>query len=293
VPTVGNFSPFVPEGPGNCRYSVLPAGQSYACTTPRHSVTAAEAEQGFFVPNTTWEVSATGQTTRTYAVDGGEVDLKVRDAKLEGTVSAEWKDTDGDKYASAGDIVTYTYTLGNAGNVLLTGISAPAAGISQERLTAGDSITATRDHVLTAADIAAGSLGPVTFEATGTNGSKEATATVTGGGTDLNVQPAQPGSVPALTIQELDGQTAPSDLGTSDKYRNGQKVVLHGLEYGQWYYIYLNKHSQRIGWIFPTTDNTVEFILPADVQSGRDDVVVLNKDGIQVSFDRLHVTPKG
>ncbi|MGF9646957.1 exo-alpha-sialidase [Pseudarthrobacter oxydans] len=293
VPTAGNFSPFVPEGPGNCRYSALPASESYTCSTPRHSVTAEEAEQGFFVPSSTWEISATGQTTRTYAVDGGEVDLKVRDARLEGTVAAEWKDADGDRYASAGDIVTYTYTLGNAGNVLLTGISAPAAGISQDRLAAGDSITSTRDHVLTAADIAAGSLGPVTFEATAVNGLRQVSATVTGGRTELNVQPGQPVTVPALTVQELEGQTAPTELGTSDKYRNGQKVVLNGLEYGQWYYIYLNKHSYRIGWIFPTTDNTVEFILPSDVQNGRDDVVVLNKDGIQVSFDRLQVTPKG
>ncbi|WP_142058380.1 sialidase family protein [Pseudarthrobacter sp. B4EP4b] len=293
VPTAGNFSPFVPEGPGNCRYSALPAGQSYTCATPRHTVTAEEAERGFFVPSTTWEVSAFGQTTRSYGVDGGEVDLKVRDAKLEGTVAAEWKDADGDKYASAGDTVTYTYTLGNAGNVPLIGVSAPLVGISQERLAAGDSITATRDHVLTAADITAGSLGPVTFEATGTNGSKEASATVTGGETKLNLQPAQPQTVPALTIQDLDGQTAPSDLGTSDKYRNGQKVVLKGLEYGQWYYVYLNKHSYRIGWIFPTTDDALEFILPADVQNGRDDVMVLDKDGKQVSFDRLQVTPKG
>jgi hypothetical protein len=34
VPTAGNFSPFIPEGPGNCRYTALPAGQSYTCSTP-------------------------------------------------------------------------------------------------------------------------------------------------------------------------------------------------------------------------------------------------------------------
>ncbi|MEV7575547.1 exo-alpha-sialidase [Pseudarthrobacter sp. NPDC089323] len=293
VPTAGNFSPFVPEGPGNCRYSALPAGQSYTCATPRHTVTAEEAEQGFFVPSTTWEVSAAGQTSRTYAMDGGEVDLKVRDAKLEGTVAAEWKDADGDKYASAGDTITYTYTLGNAGNVLLTGVGAPAAGISQERLAAGDSITTTHDHVLTAADLTAGTLESMSFEASAKNGAKHVSTAVTGGRIELNLQPAQPETEPALTVQNLDGLTAPSDLGTSDKYRNGQKVILNGLEYGQWYYVYLNKHSYRIGWIFPTTDNTVEFILPADVQNGRDDIVVLNKDGDQVSFDRLHVTPKG
>ncbi|BAS07180.1 sialidase [Arthrobacter sp. Hiyo4] len=37
----------------------------------------------------------------------------------------------------------------------------------------------------------------------------------------------------------------------------------------------------------------MEFILPSGMQSGRDDVVVLEKDGKQVSFDRLRVTPKG
>ena len=70
-------------------------------------------------------------------------------------------------------------------------------------------------------------------------------------------------------------------------------MVLTGLGHGQWYYVYLNKRSYRIGWIFPTTDNTVEFVLPRGVQNGRDDVVVLDKDGKQVSFDRLEVTPKG
>lgn len=57
--------------------------------------------------------------------------------------------------------------------------------------------------------------------------------------------------------------------------------------------VYLNKHSHSIGWIFPTADNTVEFILPADIQNGRDDFVALDQDGKQVSFHRLHVTPKG
>ncbi|MCP9000970.1 exo-alpha-sialidase [Pseudarthrobacter sp. RMG13] len=293
VPTAGNFSPFVPEGPGNCRYGVLPAGQGYTCATPRHTVTAAEAEQGYFVPKTTWEVSSAGQSSKVYAVDGGEVDLKVRDAKLEGTVSAEWSDADGDRFASEGDTVSYAYTLGNAGNVALTGLSAPDASISQDALAVGGTVTATREHVLTAADIAAGRLDAVSVAATATNGAKEVTATVTGGALVLALQPSQPEAVPVLAVQDLEEQAAPFDLGTQDKYRNGQKVTLKGLDYGQWYYVYLNKKSYRIGWIFPTTDNTVEFILPSGVQSGRDDVVVLDKDGKQVSFDRLQVTPKG
>jgi sialidase-1 len=293
VPTAGNFSPLVPDGPGNCRYSVLPAGQGYTCATPWHTVTAEEAAQGFFIPQTSWDVSAAGQSTRTYAVNGGEVDLKVRDVSLDGTVAAVWTDKDGDRYASAGDVVTYSYTLGNAGNVPLTGVAAPDAGISEPSLAAGSTVTATRDYVLTTADIAAGKLDAVRFNATGDNGTKRATVSVSGGGIQLELQPAQPETEPALTVQDFDGQAPPFDLKTQDKYRNGQKVVLEGLDYGQWYYVYLNKRSQRIGWLFPTTSNTVEFILPAGVQNGRDDVVVLDKDGKQVSFDRLLVTPKG
>ena len=109
----------------------------------------------------------------------------------------------------------------------------------------------------------------------------------------MRLQPAKPGTEPALTVQDFTGQVPVSDLGTKDKYRNGEKVTLRGLTYGQWYYVYLNKHSSRIGWIFPTTADTVEFLLPASVQNGRDDVVVLDSEGRQVSFDRLHVTPKG
>ncbi|WP_242701795.1 exo-alpha-sialidase [Arthrobacter cavernae] len=293
VPTAGNFSPFVPEGPGNCRYGVLPAGQGYSCATPRHAVTVDEAAQGFFVPQTTWEVSSAGQSSKNYTIDGGEVDLKVRDAKLEGTVAAEWNDADGDRFASAGDAVTYTYTVGNAGNVSLTGLSAPDASISEPNVAVGGTVTATREHVLTAADIAAGRLDAVSFEATASNGAKRVTVTVTGGAVVLAFQPAQPETVPVLAVQDLGEQTAPLELGTQDKYCNGQKVTLKGLDYGQWYYVYLNKKSYRIGWIFPTTDNTVEFILPSDVQNGRDDVVVLDKDGNQVSFDLLQVTPKG
>ena len=293
VPTAGNFSPFVPDGPGNCRYGVLPAGQGYTCATPRHTVTAEEAAQGFFVPKTTWEVSAAGQTSQDYTIDGGEVDLKVRDAQLEGTVAAEWNDTDGDRFASAGDTVTYTYTVGNAGNVSLTGLSAPDASISQDTLAVGGTVTATREYVLTAADIAAGRLDAVAFEATAANGTKPSPPQSPAANWYWTCSRRSPETDPVLAVQDLEEQTAPFDLGTQDKYRNGQKVTLKGLDYGQWYYVYLNKKSYRIGWIFPTTDNTVEFILPSDVQNGRDDVVVLDQDGKQVSFDRLQVTPKG
>ncbi|BCW57326.1 exo-alpha-sialidase [Arthrobacter sp. StoSoilB20] len=291
VPTAGNFSPFVPEGPGNCRYSALPAGQSYQCTTPRHTVTAEEAAQGFFIPKTTWEVSSAGQSTKTITVDGGEVDLKVREPKLEATVTSIWEDADGDRFASPGDPVIYTYTVGNAGNVAVTGLEAPDAGISEAVLAAGSTATATRKHVLTATDVSAGTVDRASVTAKASNGSREVAVAAEGDPLMLAVQPARPESAPTPAVQELG--TPPTDLGTAAKYRTGQKVVLQGLDYGNWYYLYLNKTGYRLGWVFPTTEDTLEFILPADVNNGRDDVVVLDRDGVQVSFDRLQVTPKG
>ena len=63
TPTAGNFAPFLPPGAGNCRYSSLPAGASYNCTTPRHAVTAADLALGYFVPDTGWSVG-TGASVR-------------------------------------------------------------------------------------------------------------------------------------------------------------------------------------------------------------------------------------
>ena len=78
VPVTGNFSPFVPAGAGNCRFNSLTVWGSYVCSTPFHTVTAAEVAQGYFVPVTTWQVTGTGATTQNYTITGDEVDLRVR-----------------------------------------------------------------------------------------------------------------------------------------------------------------------------------------------------------------------
>ena len=109
----------------------------------------------------------------------------------------------------------------------------------------------------------------------------------------LNRQPATPVSEPAAGKLNLASVGSPIDLQTGAKYAPGEKVVLQGLEYGQWYYVYLNKKTDRIGWLFPTMANTLEFVLPPGVGNGRDDVVVLDAAGAVVAFDRLQVTPKG
>jgi sialidase-1 len=236
VPTAGTFSPLVPAGAGNCRWLGLAAAGSYSCSTPRHAVTQQEAEQGFFAAESMWAVAAAGQSSREYRVDGGEVDLTVRNPKLDGTVSAEWAD----------------------------------------------------------ADIAAKQLPAITIPVSANNGAKLASLQLARPAVELKVKPAKPGSEPAVASQELIGANPPLDLGLgTDKYRSGQTVTVHNVEYGQWYYVYLNKRSYRLGWFFPTQQNTLTFVLPDDVKNGMDSLVVLDTDGHQVSFGDFQVTPFG
>nr|WP_301182545.1 sialidase family protein [Subtercola boreus] len=74
APTSGNVSPLVPPGAGNCRYTNLAPGAGYTCSTPKHTVTAAEVAQGYFVPDSTWTV--TSASTSTARVIGARVALK-------------------------------------------------------------------------------------------------------------------------------------------------------------------------------------------------------------------------
>ncbi|WP_223982841.1 exo-alpha-sialidase [Arthrobacter sp. NicSoilB8] len=293
TPTAGNFSPLVPEGAGNCRWrSLAPAGK-YSCNTPRHIATQAEVDQGFFVPLTSWTLTASGQSPKAVEVDGGEVDLVARNARLEGTATAAWDDSNHDGYATPGETVTFTYALGNAGNVGLTGLDAPEMGVAEPLFAAGATLVRTREHILTAAEVSAGEVAAATFTATATNGAKTVEVRVTRASLALLAQPPRPETIPEPQTQDLDGLTAPTDLGTEARYRTGQKVTLRNLEHGQWYFVYLNKSLDRLGWMFPGADNTVEFIVPDELKNGRDDVVVLDSLGRQVTFDRLQVTPKG
>lgn len=74
TPVSGNFSPLAPSGAGNCRYRNLPAGASYTCATPKHTVTAAEAAQGYFIPDTRWTVASA--STSSSRVIGSAVALR-------------------------------------------------------------------------------------------------------------------------------------------------------------------------------------------------------------------------
>ncbi len=294
VPQSGNLQPFLPPGAGNCRFLSLGVWGNYLCGTPQHTVSAAELAQGFFVPSTVWQVTGSGAAAQNYTVTGDEVDLLVRDPKLGGSVVSSWNDVDGDRYASVGDTITYTYTLNNTGNVALSDLAAPAIGLSQPALAAGDSLTATSSYTLTAADIAARQLPALSVPVSAHNGTKTASVQLTEQPTTLKVQPAKPATDPVLDRQDLIGKTPPVDLGLgSGKYQAGQDVTIHNVQFGQWYYVYLNKRAYRLGWFFPSQQNTISFQLPDDVRNGMDSLVVLDSQGKQVTFGDFQVTPFG
>ncbi|WP_081736901.1 exo-alpha-sialidase [Arthrobacter sp. MA-N2] len=294
VPQSGNFQPFLPPGSGNCRFSALGVWGNFLCGTPQHTVTADEVAQGFFVPSSVWQVTGTGAATQNYTVTGDEVDLLVRNPQLGGSVVSSFNDVDGDAFAGPGDTVTFGYTVTNTGNVALTNLSAPAIGLYRSALAAGESVSFTSSYILTDADIAAKQIPAATIPVTAGNGSKAASLQLVREAVALKVKPAKPTSDPVLASQELLGKNPTLDLGLgTDKYRTGQTVTVHNVEYGQWYYVYLNKRSYRLGWFFPTRQNTLSFVLPDDVKNGLDSLVVLDAEGRQVSFGDFQVTPFG
>lgn len=293
VPTSGPFTPFLPAGPGNCRYRGLAAFAAYTCSTPQHLVTEDEVAAGFFVARTTWQVGPAEGPFQDFTVDGGEVDLKVREPALDGLVSPRWVDVDGDRYASAGDQVEVTRTLGNAGNVSLDHVAVDGAGIEQTALAVGASVSASQTVTITDADVAAGSLQLAGFSATARNGSLAVSQSTTPVTFALDTKPAQPTSEPTHERRDYDGLVSPVDIGLERKYRAGQKLTANGLAYGQWYFVYVNGTGQSLGWHFPTLEDKVELLLPEDVKNGTDTLVVLDSQGDEVAFDRFQVTPKG
>ncbi|WP_246021032.1 sialidase family protein [Arthrobacter echini] len=189
APTSGNFTPLVPPGAGNCRYSVLPVGQSYTCGTPRHTVTEQEAADGFFVPLTEWSLTASGFAAKQLTIDGGEVDLAERNPALSaGGVETSIVDTDGDGQDSVGDEVTQTAVITNSGNVRLMDVTADGWDGEGDTLTADEETTLTRSFALSEAQVADGEIAPVDTPVTGSNGSLTARATITAEAYSLMVQ---------------------------------------------------------------------------------------------------------
>ncbi|WP_125616845.1 sialidase family protein [Specibacter cremeus] len=288
VPQSGNFTPFLPPGAGNCRFLTLAVWGSYNCTTPKHVVTADEAAQGFFVPQSTWQVTGTGAATRNYTVTGDEVDLLVRNPALSGTAVRTWNDVNGNGYADAGDTVTDTWTVTNTGNVTLTGVAAPGLAFAPTDLAPGASATATSTRAVTGSELSAGMAAADTANVAAANGVRTAAVTVTAAPLAL---PIPPTSRPDVTRAHLTGNP-PVDLGLSTgKYSPGDTVVLHNLPASQWVYVFLFQHGYRLGWFHADATGTATFTLPADAKNGKDTLVVLDANAALYSFGAFHVTP--
>ncbi|PRA06827.1 sialidase [Arthrobacter sp. MYb229] len=197
VPTEGNFSPFAakpvgePSPSGNCRYSNLAAGKSYACTTPAHEVTADDLADGFFVPATHWTSGRLNEfdaIVDDYQITGDEVDLLERNPGLSISVAEpEFVDKDDDGYASLGDVVAYELTVSNEGNVRLKDLQ--WAGNDLSALEAGQSQTASATRKLSASDIEAGTLDASTEVSTAKNGLRQVEAQYTLAATQLPQAP--------------------------------------------------------------------------------------------------------
>ena len=81
TPVSSNLSPLVPEGPGNCRWRDLKPGDGYTCSTPRYTVTEQDLERGYFIPESTWELTRRGLDPVTITVTGEKVWLVAPDEK--------------------------------------------------------------------------------------------------------------------------------------------------------------------------------------------------------------------
>ncbi|WP_242652938.1 exo-alpha-sialidase [Intrasporangium flavum] len=290
APTGGVFAPLVPPGSGNCRWTNLAVGGSYTCSTPRHTVTQDEVDAGFFRATSTWTATATGKATVTYPVDGGEVDLRVRQPALAGTVTPTWVDVDGDRYASVGDRVEVVRTLGNAGNVSLTDVRADGADLADSTLGIGASSSATTSATLTADDVAAGTVTVAGFTASARNGDRVVTTQVAAETLRLAVQPPRPTREPSFVREGYAGQASPVDLGLEPAYAPGRRLTVHGLEYGRWYFLHLDRSGTRLGWVFPTPDGTADLIVPPTAY-GEDTLVATDESDAVAGFGGTRILP--
>ncbi len=292
APTAGNFNPFLPPAGGNCRWNNLPMWADYTCGTPRHAVTADELANGFFIPQSTWQVAATGLETLVLDVTGTEVDVLARNPELSAPATSAWNDVNGNGLAGAGDTLTTTVTATNSGNVTLTGVA--ALGTDHGTLAVGESATFTQTRELTTAELAAGAVAEGTVVVAAANGAKDASAVVPVQALELPVQPAtpeMPAFEPSVVRANLNGQ-APVDLELkSGKYSIGDTVNIKNVPANEWAYVHLNQHGARFGWFLADADGTITFTVPAGTKNGKDTLVVSGQDGAFLSFGAFHVTP--
>lgn len=286
VPTSGNFAPFVPPGAGNCRYLSLPAGSDYTCSTPRHTVTEQEAEDGFFVPLSTWELSAAGFPSKELTIDGGESDLKERNPELTAAeVATEIADTDGDGRDSAGDQVTQRVTVTNSGNVRLTDVSLSGWDGAVAELAVDGAAELTRTFALTEAQVAAGEVEAIDAIVTGANGSRTAEGAVTAGAYPLKTS-AEPGFAADAPTEEQLQRENEADFGAPlVPPAVDEEVTLTLADVGAWYFLHDN--TEPLGWFQADDAGQVTFSVSGDARPGARQVSVTDSGGQYVGWDRV------
>lgn len=250
-------------------------------------MTAQKAADGFFVPETTWELTGDGLPAETVHAVGNEVDLRVRtpELTLKGTAPTT-TDRDEDGYDSVGDTIEVALTVTNSGNVRLTGITGT---VEAEELSAGESLTTSVTHTLTEADVAAGTVRIPGASATAVNGSLDARVSLEAQAVELSVAPTTDPK-PELS---LTGTVHPSIRGTdhgdldlpSGKVQRGSHVTIEGLEEGTWYGATLDG-TQLGDWQLADDQGTITVTLP-DTRGGADTFAVHAADGSVLGWSIL------
>lgn len=290
VPTTGNFNPLVPAdigGPtntGNCRFGVVTVWGGYTCGTPRHQVTAGELADGFFVPLTTWEATASGATTQNYTITGAEVDLVDRKPSVALSVTASsFEDKDGSGFASIGDVVNFAVTAKNDGNVALTGVSLPGTAGAAATLAVGASAVGTMKHVVSADDLAAGKVAAQSATAMAKNGAKDVVRTVAGAPFVLTL-PTTPPITPPTTAPPTTtpGENQPAGAVSTGSVPAGAELTItaRNLKPGTTATFTLHSDPVLLGTAVVAADGTATLTVkvPANVPAGAHTVVITGTD---------------
>lgn len=286
VPTSGNFAPFVPPGPGNCRYLVLPAGDDYTCSTPKHTVTEQEAADGFFVPLTTWELSASGFPSKELTINGGEFDLKERNPELTAAaVATKIADTDLDGRDSAGDQVTQSVTVTNSGNVRLTDVNLEGWAGAVTDLAVEGATNLARTFALTEAQVNAGQIEAVNGVVVGANGSRTAEGAVTADAYPLKTSAEPTFTADAPTEEQLQRKNEVDFGAPLIPPATDQEVALTLPDAGAWYF--LHENTEPLGWFQSDDAGQVTFNVPEGAKPGARKVSVTDGEGQYVGWDRV------
>ena len=296
-PTAGDFSGFNISGTPNCRYRNLPAGGGFTCTTAKHVITVKDVADGFFQPVTKWTSEGAGATSVEYTVDGGEVDVLVRKPSLALTIGAGvLDDRNGDGYANVGDIVTFSVTAKNDGNVALTGVALPGVDGAAATLAAGASTSGTIKHTVTAVDLAAGKVAGVSVSAAAVNGSKAVSKDASGTAFALTLAPeSTPTTEPTTTPTGEPTATPAADKATVavsvGELVAGQAVTITGENFKPGTTATFTLHSEplALGSATVAANGTVSLTatVPADVPAGQHSVVIT---GTGVSGEAVEVS---